>query len=186
MAAFVTLSRQLLGTPAPPVVEPDDFVPPPFEIDERAAVREREHEAAMNALADAEGEARAAARTLRETAASLDAMRKVLLAEVRASTAAVILEAARRIAGDELHADPRLLQAIVEEAVRTLGRGGLVVRVCPQDGETLRQALQGGGIEVVEDFSIEGGCICEGPGGSIDASVTRAVAGVAAVLDQWK
>ncbi len=187
MAGFIPLSRQLLGTPAEThAPDPEPLPQPAFQIDERELERERVHEAAMETLAEAEAETRSAARAMREAAAAFDALRKTLLAEVRESTAAVILEAARRIAGDELHADTSLLTAIVEDGVRTLGRGGLVVRAAPQDGEALRQALVGQGVEVVEDFSIEGGCICEGPGGSIDATVARAVAGVKAVLEQWK
>lgn len=184
MASFVSLSKHLLGETKAPVMEQP--APPPVEVDRAAAERERAHRAALESLAHAEADARAAAALLRESARSLTEMRKVLVAEVRSATAAVILEASRRIAGDALHADPRLLEAIVEQAARSLGKGGLVVRVNPVDAAIVRDVFGPTGVEIVEDFNIEGGCICEGPSGLIDASVEGAVAAVAAVLDQWK
>ncbi len=187
MAAFVSLKLHLLGEPKPPRAAPIDApVDSPDKVDRRELDRQQAHRAAMDSLRDAEAEMRAATKLLTDTAKAIEDTRRGLLDEVRASTAGVILEAARRIAGEALHADPRLLEAIVDEAVRTLGRSGLVVKVSPLDGEMLRGVLQGRGIEVVEDFFMEGGCVCEGPAGCIDASVERAVAGVAAVLDQWK
>lgn len=185
MSSFITLSQQLLGN-RPDTAPREVPVAPPEEIDEVELDRDRAHQAAISSLEEAEAEARAAAKLLRETARALDGMRKRLLDDVRASTAAVILEAARRIAGDALHADHRLLEAIVEEAVRTLGNEGLVIRISPTDHAMLERTLAGSGIRVVEDFFIEAGCICEGPAGSIDATAERAAAGVAAVLDQWK
>lgn len=184
MSSFVPLSKHLLGAPKPGVAEP--CLPLTMEEEPEEIERERAHCAAMSALAEAQAEARSAAVLLRQSAQALTDLRKVLLAEVRTATAAVIFEAAKRIAGEALHTDPRLLEAIVEDAVRTLGKGGLVVRINPIDGDILRDVLQLAGVEVVEDFSIAGGCVCEGPAGTIDASVERAVAAVGAVLDQWK
>lgn len=180
--AFVPLARSLKAAEEVPQV----VVPLPAGPDPRDLARERAHSAALASLAAAEAEARSAAGTLREATESVRAMRRGLVDEVRATTAAVILEAARRIAGDALHADPALLNAIVDEAVRTLGRDGLVVRVAPVDGERVRKALGAGDITVVEDPTITAGCVCEGLAGSIDASVECAVAAVAAVLEQWK
>ncbi len=184
MSSFISLSKHLLGVPQNRTVEP--CPPAPTQEEPEEIEREREHRAAMNALAEAQAEARAATLLLRQSAQALTDLRKVLLAEVRTATAAVIFEAAKRIAGEALHTDPRLLEAIVEDAVRTLGKDGLVVRINPIDGHILRDVLQPAGVEVVEDFSIAGGCVCEGPSGTIDASVERAVAAVGAVLDQWK
>lgn len=184
MPEFVSLSRHLLGDPTLGSAEPGP--PPTAEADPEEPERDRAHRAAMSGLAQELADARAATLLLRQAALALTNMRKALLAEVRTATAAVIFEAAKRIAGDALHADPRLLEALVEDAVRTLGETGLVVRVNPVDGPLLRDVLQRSGVEVVEDFSISGGCVCEGPAGTIDSSVERAVAAIGAVLDQWK
>jgi len=114
----------------------------------------------------------------------LEGARGAAVAEVRAHAAALILEAASRIAGDALHADPALLDALVEEAADALGREGLVVRVSPIDAEGLRARRPA--LSVVEDFAIEAGCVCVGPAGRIDASLGSAVSAVRAVLERWR
>ena len=70
-----------------------------------------------------------------QVARAVDGARSQLVEELREAVGGVILEAARRMAGQALHADPRLVDAIVDEASRALGREGLVVRVAPQDAE---------------------------------------------------
>ncbi len=167
----------------PPVAPPPPVPPPP---DPGRVARERAHAEAMASLAAAEAEARAAAKVLKEVADSVEGMRQGVLAEARATTAAVILEASRRIAGQALQVDPALLSAIVDEAVGALGREGLTVRVAPADFDAVRRAVADSGIVVVEDPEVDGGCICEGPSGRIDASVGCALAAVSSVLEQWK
>lgn len=168
------------------------------ETARREAEREAEHAAAMTALAAAEearrgaveASARAGARH-DEAAARLDRAAEALLgaraaavAEVRAHAAAVILEGARRIAGDALHADPALLDALVAAAVDALGRAGTTVRVAPEDAAALRGRWEG--LEVVEDAGVVAGCVCVGPAGQVDASLGVAVAALRGVLDAWR
>lgn len=184
LAQHLRESRKAAKVAAEAPVAP--VVAPPPAPDPGRIARERAHAEAMASLAAAEAETRAAAKVLREVAGELEGMRQGLLAEARATTAAVILEASRRIAGEALHVDPALLSAIVEEAVGALGREGLTVRVAPADFDVVRRAVADSGVVVVEDPTVDGGCICEGPSGRIDASVGCAVAAVAAVLEQWK
>jgi flagellar biosynthesis/type III secretory pathway protein FliH len=115
---------------------------------------------------------------------ALEDARADAIAEVRAHAAAIILEAASHIAGDALHADPALLDALVNEGADALGREGLVVRVAPVDADALRARLPS--LALVEDFSIAAGCVCVGPAGRIDASLGSAVSAVRAVLDRWR
>lgn len=115
---------------------------------------------------------------------ALEGARAAAIAEVRAHAAAIILEAASHIAGDALHADPALLDALVNEGADALGREGLVVRVAPVDADALRARLPS--LALVEDFSIAAGCVCVGPAGRIDASLGSAVSAVRAVLDRWR
>lgn len=189
MPVFIPLAQHLRESrkAAKVVAEPPPApAPPPPPPDPGRVARERAHAEAMASLAAAEAEARDAAKVLKEVADAIEGMRQGLLTEARATTAAVILEASRRIAGQALHVEPALLAAIVEEAVGALGREGLTVRVAPADFDAVRRAVADSGIVVVEDPAVDGGCICEGPSGRIDASVSCAVAAVAAVLEQWK
>lgn len=190
MASFVPLARHLRAAvevsypkPGAPATVPAALPPAP---DPAAVARERAHAEAMASLAAAEAEARAAAAALKEAARVLTGMRGALLEEARAGTAAVVRAAACRIAGDALHTDAGLLQALVDEAIRALGKDGLVVHVSPSDADMLRDVLGDSAVEVVEDFGVEAGCVFEGPAGRIDASIESAVAAVNAVLDQWK
>jgi flagellar biosynthesis/type III secretory pathway protein FliH len=121
-------------------------------------------------------------QVVREVAAARDG----LVAEIREGVGAVILEAARRIAGDQLHVDPRLLDSIVDQAVSALGREGLVIRLSPVDAAAVRERLRVAGVTIVEDPSLEAGAICEGPSGHIDASLGSAAAAIASVLEQWR
>lgn len=141
--------------------------------------------ATLAATLDAEmARLEAAGRTLEAAAAALEGAHATLVAEVRAGAAAVILEAARRIAGDALHADPALLAALVDEASASLGRDGLVVHVSPLDADAVRARLPR--LEVYEDFGIEAGCVCVGPAGRIDASLETSLLAVTSVIERWR
>jgi flagellar biosynthesis/type III secretory pathway protein FliH len=148
--------------------------------------REAEHAAALDALAAQRRELAQAVERVAQVARSVDAARTALVEELREGIGAVILEAARRMAGEALHADPRLVEAMVEEASRALGRDGLRVRVAPADAAHLRATLEGQGIVVVEDPRVDAGAICEGPSGRIDASLASATSAIASVLSQWR
>ena len=152
------------------------------ELDARAA----EHAAALEALAAQRRELAQAVERVAQVARSVDAARTSLVEELREGIGLVILEAARRMAGQALHADPRLVEAMVEEAARALGREGLRVRVAPQDAPLLREVLEGQGVMVVPDPRVDAGAICEGPSGRIDASLESATSAIASVLSQWR
>jgi flagellar biosynthesis/type III secretory pathway protein FliH len=172
-----------------PVLDPE-LLAELEELRAREAVRTEEHAAAVEELAaqDRAREAQVAELLARldRVARDVAAARDGLVAEVREGVGAVILEAARRIAGDQLHVDPRLLDAIVDQAVGALGREGLVIRLSPIDAGVVRERLRSTGISVVEDPSLAAGAICEGPSGRIDASLESAAAAIASVLEQWR
>ena len=177
-----------LDTPEP---EPDPELIAHIEALE-ARLEEAEN-ARKTAVAAAEARERAHGAKLNEALARLEAVtrdvegaRSRLVEEMRHGVGVVILEAARRIAGDQLRVDPRLLDAVVEEAGRALGKEGLVVRVAPMDVELVQARMQAAGVSVVGDPKITGGAICEGPSGSIDASLDSATAAIASVLEQWR
>jgi flagellar biosynthesis/type III secretory pathway protein FliH len=151
----------------------------------RDAERSREHDEAMAAVRAEQAAVDGAVGRLDAAAKRVEAERATLLGEVRAGLGALVLTAAQRIAGDALAADPALLDALVDEGVRALGREGLVVRVAPDDLERVEARVAGTGVRVVGDSSIEAGCACEGPAGRIDATIATAVAAVRSVLTQW-
>lgn len=192
----------------PPAPEPEVFVEPERDLEAEYAAREEaraaEHGEAMELveqerelmkaevlrlaaatrrMEEATRAMEAAALTLEAGARALEAAHGTLVGELRAEAGGVIVEAARRIAGDALHVDPKLLGALVDEAVAALGRDGLVVHVSPLDADTLRERMPG--LDVVEDFGIEAGCVCVGPAGRIDASLESAMAAVGAVIERW-
>jgi flagellar biosynthesis/type III secretory pathway protein FliH len=156
------------------------------ELEARDAARSAAHDEAMQRLAEREKEIASSSARLVAAAKGLDAARHAVIMEIREGVGPVILEAARRIAGDQLHVDPRLLDAVVEEAVRALGRDGLLVRVAPADLKLVRARLQPLGIEVIEDAAISAGAVCEGPTGRIDASLETAARAIQSVLEQWR
>lgn len=186
-------AQKALGKPAappPPTASAPQPAPDPSvrlaELEEREKARQVEHAAAMKAAREAEAKARQQAERLEAAARGIESARQSLVLEFRDGAAQVILEAARRIGGDALRADAALLDALVAEAADALGKAQLRVRVSPLDAEALRARLATAGIEVVEDPTVSGGCVVEGPSGRIDASVDSALASVAAVLEQWK
>ncbi len=156
------------------------------DLEDNESRRIIEHAEAMNRMALKERELEMAAAKLAVAARMIEGARHSVVAELRQGVGPVILEAARRIAGEQLHVDPKLLDAIVDEAARALGRESLVVRVHPGDAALLRARLEGTGIRVVDDARVNAGAVCEGPTGRIDASVESAVAAIASVLDQWR
>lgn len=185
--------RRAVAAEPEPEAEPDPEPEPDpelmariEELEARDQEREEEHAAAMQALEAERKSLAAAADRVLQVARAVDGARSQLVEELREAVGGVILEAARRMAGQALRADPRLVDAIVDEAARALGREGLVVRVAPQDAELLRGRFQGSGITVVEDPAVDAGAICEGPTGRIDASLASASSAIASVLAQWQ
>ncbi|MDP2307105.1 MAG: FliH/SctL family protein [Pseudomonadota bacterium] len=185
-----------------PIVEP--LVDPSAESEHLLELRAAEHAEAMElveqerevmkaellrlsaatlAMEAATREMEVATLTLEAGARALEAAHVTLVGELRTEAGEVIREAARRIAGDALHVDPQLLGALVEEAVAALGRDGLQVHVSPLDADTLRERMPG--LDVVEDFTIEAGCLCVGPAGRIDASLESAMVAVGAAIERW-
>jgi flagellar biosynthesis/type III secretory pathway protein FliH len=175
---------------------------PPAAVDPEARVRELEealeteraaHAATRDTLAaEREGSGRATAQVeeevarLRGLAEGMIASRRRLVDEIREGVGGLVLASARKLAGEALRTQPELIEALVMDAVATLGRDGLVVRVAPADVERTRCALVGTGAEVVADASVEGGCTASTPYGSVDGSVRTADAALRLVIERWQ
>jgi flagellar biosynthesis/type III secretory pathway protein FliH len=187
-----TQARAAAEVVSPPEAEPVPPEPDPElmarieELEGRDATREAEHAAALRALEAQRKELQAAIERVGQVARAVDGARGAIVEELRTGIGGVILEAARRMAGHALHADPSLVETMVEEAARALGREGLVVRVAPQDAALLAPRLGAMGVVVREDPSVDAGAICEGPSGRIDASLASATSAIASVLAQWR
>jgi len=125
--------------------------------------------------------------------ATLDALAKPMAtvdAEVERVLVAVTLEAARRIAQQELHLEPAKVAAVVRDAVAGLGSSARAVAVFvnPDDYAALATALanemQGGeGWRLVADPEVlGGGCRVESEQASVVSSLDARAAGLAHTL----
>jgi flagellar biosynthesis/type III secretory pathway protein FliH len=190
--AFAAAQQELVVEEAPAPFVPVVQAPDPEllaridELEARDEARKSAHEEAMMRLAEREKDLTSASARLVAAAKGLESARQAVIMEIREGVGPVVLEAARRIAGDQLHVDSRLLDAVIEEAVRAIGRDGLLVRVAPSDLQLVRARLQPMGIDVIEDASISAGAVCEGPTGRIDASLETAARAIQSVLEQWR
>jgi flagellar biosynthesis/type III secretory pathway protein FliH len=153
------------------------------EEDSRIAAAEQ-HAATQNALQN-EQRARGNSERLGSLIADVGRLRDRLVAEVRAEAADLLLVGARRLAGRALRSDPGVLEALVGECVDALGGTVLVVRVNPDDVERV-QAAVGDSVRVVPDASVVAGCLAEGEGTRVDASLGTTVGTLAAELAAWR
>ncbi len=149
------------------------------------AKRSAEHAAAMASLKGQIAALEATEGRMAAVVQKVEEERSQLLRDARAGLAELILVAAKRIAGDALHTEPALLDALVDEGVSALGEQGLTLRVSLVDYDRVQERLGFQSILVLPDPSIDGGCSCEGPAGRIDATTATAAAAVAAVLVRW-
>lgn len=148
--------------------------------------------AAGHATAQAEGRA-AASQLAERLRGTLDALARPLAAvdaELERVLVAVTLEAARRIAQQELHLDPAKVALVVRDAVASLGSGArkVAVYVNPDDYAALAQALEGeiqsaeGWRLVADPEVLSGGCRIESEQASVVASLDARAAGLAHTL----
>lgn len=88
---------------------------------------------------------------------------------------------AQRIVAQELKTDPNVILSLVSEALKEVTHSSSArIRLSPFDNETLRKhqaelmalAPSLKSIELVVDSSIQGGCIIDTDGGTIDATVS--------------
>jgi len=111
-------------------------------------------------------------------------------AELERVLVALTLEAARRIAQQELNLDPAKVAAVVRDAVSGLGNGarGVAVFVHPDDYAALEQALadqleRAEGWRLVADPEVlPGGCRVESEQASVVSSLDARAAGLAHTL----
>lgn len=161
---------------------------------EAALAREQsahqESRTALDAAREAAGRATSSieeeATRLHNMAEGLLSARRRLVDELREGVGSLILAGARKLAGEALRDQPGLVEALVADAVATLGRDGLVVRVAPSDAERARLALQGTGAEVIADAAVDGGCVATTPFGSVDASFATAAEALRIVVERWQ
>ena len=141
-----------------------------------------------------DGTGRATAEGLAEQLrAMLDALAKPLIAvdtEMERVLVALTLEAARRIAQQELNLDPTKVAAVVRDAVAGLGAGArrVAVYVNPNDYAALSEALADqvsspeGWRLVADPEVLPGGCHVESEQASVVASLDARAAGLAHTL----
>ena len=202
MSALWTEAHSLAATRwAKPVFDLPRAVPPPplpdraEQLARLAAVETEAQEAgftAGHAAGLAEGRMLAAgiATQLRGMLAAMATPLAVIDAELERVLVALTLEAARRIAQQELHLDPAKVAAVVRDAVASLGSGitGIAVYVHPDDYAALADVL---GVEmqaanawrlVADPEVLPGGCRVQSEQASVVASLDARAAGLAHTL----
>jgi flagellar biosynthesis/type III secretory pathway protein FliH len=107
-------------------------------------------------------------------------VREAKLAELDRAVVDVALEVARRVLGRELETSPQAVLDVARRALRAAaGAGDIVLRICPGDLPTVREAagplstlvLQGS-LAIVEDPGLQRGeVVVEAPGGRVDARI---------------
>lgn len=148
-------------------------------------VREAEHAHLVADLQAQKTRVAASSERLGLLAAELARLKTSMVAELRAHAGTLLLLGARKLAGDALHAQPGLLEALVRETVETLSSGAVTVRVNPGDVERVQSAM-GDGIRVLADPTVLAGCIAEGDAGSVDATINTASGSLLAEVQAWK
>jgi len=156
------------------------------EFEAKEAARVKEHAAAMVRLQQLQAEEQARLEHLQQLSAELEGARQKLLGQLRFGAGQIILEAARKIAGDGLRTQPELVDRMVQDAIEALGKKGLVLHVSAEDSARLHDALSPSGIEVEADFAIEGGVRAESPSGRLDATLGTAMNALTEVISQWQ
>ena len=168
--------------------------PPPDAAATAARMAEIEAEAAARGYALGELQGRAAGLAAAEAQAArvravLDALAtplSVLDAELERVLIAMTLEAARRIAQQELSVEPARVAAVVRDAAAALGSvpRALRVHVAPEDygalTEVLSSEISGAGWSLVADGDVlPGGCRVSSEHATVNASLDARAAGLA-------
>ena len=180
--------------PPPPAAPPAPSPPPPDPALMAARLAEIEAEAAARgyALGELQGRAAGLAAAGEQAArvrAVLDALAAPLAAvdaELERVLVAMTLEAARRIAQQELAIEPARVAAVVRDAAAALGGvpRALRVHVAPEDygalTEVLASEVSGSGWTLVADGDVlPGGCRVESEHARVNASLDARAAGLA-------
>ncbi|NLJ34747.1 MAG: hypothetical protein GX358_00725 [candidate division WS1 bacterium] len=131
-------------------------------------------------------------RLLCDLITSLSRQRSQLLQDLKPAMIRLIMDLVGCIVERELEMDDTVVTRMVERALVDLGEeGAIVVRVCPEDAQVLRQTLSEGTwlapvraeLEIVADVSIaRGGCILHSDYGQVDASIPTQMAELERVL----
>ena len=156
------------------------------EFEAKEAARIKEHAATMAKLQQLQAEEQARLEQLQQLAGELESARQKLLGQLRLGAGQIILEAARKVAGDGLRAQPELLDRMVQDAIDSLGKQGLILYVGPEDEDRIRDALAPSGIEVKVDVRIEAGVRAENSTGRLDATLETAMNALTEVISQWR
>lgn len=156
------------------------------EFEAKEKLRQQEHAAAMAKLQQLQAEELQKIEALKALATELEGARKTLLRQLRTGAGQLILEGARRMAGDALRSQPELLEQMVAEATDALGSKGLVLHVPPAQAEQLAESLRDTGILVETDLQMSGGMRAESPAGHLDASLETALIALSRVVEQWQ
>lgn len=156
------------------------------EFEAKEKLRQQEHAAAMAKLQQLQAEELQKIEALKALATELEGARKTLLRQLRTGAGQLILEGARRMAGDALRSQPELLEQMVAEATDALGSKGLVLHVPPAHAELLAESLRDTGILVETDLQMSGGMRAESPSGRLDASLETALIALSRVVEQWQ
>jgi flagellar biosynthesis/type III secretory pathway protein FliH len=170
--------------PADPQKAARDAIRAEFEA--KDAARSKEHASALQKLQQQQAELQQQSERLKKLASEMETSRRTMLKQLRTGSGQLILEAARRIAGDGLRAQPELIDQMVVEATEALGSKGLVLHVGPLDAEHLLESLKETGILVETDFVMTGGLRAESPAGRLDASMETALIALSRVIESWQ
>lgn len=147
------------------------------EAEAKALAREAEASRVADdrrAAAEAEGKAEASAAAAAMLAVA-SAKRDRALAEAEREVITLAVAVARRVVGEAVDRDPRLVEAFAAEAIeRARGSSRLRVAVSPEDAPSLRElaSAQRVPIAVEPDASLaRGDCVVHGDIGTVDARI---------------
>lgn len=153
--------------------------------DEVLRLAHAEHQMALASANAAEAAAASNSQRFGRMIGELGHLRERAAAELRAEAGEIILTAARRLAGRALQVSPGVLEELVNECVEALGGRALIVRVNPEDVERVAAAVSGG-VRVVPDASVHAGCIAEGEGTRVEATMSGGLSTLADELAAWR
>jgi flagellar assembly protein FliH len=120
-------------------------------------------------------------------AAELEGLRARMIQQASEDVAEMALHMARRVVGETLAVHPQALRKLVVDAIERLpGDDEITVRVRPQDLQSIQDSLPvRRDIRIVEDDSLEGGCVVQAQCGEVSASIETAFTGLRAAVDEW-
>jgi len=120
-------------------------------------------------------------------AGELEDLRVRLIQQASEDVADMALHMARRVVGETLAVHPQALRKLVVDAIERLpGDDEITVRVRPQDLQSIQDNLPvRRDIRVIEDDSLEGGCVVQAQCGEVSASIETAFTGLRAAVDEW-